>query len=197
MVTLTVNIAGSRCRFAAGDARRWIWKLYTAFWTLDFMIKMWAPNERQEDRVREPRWYYDWNTDFTTSESLRSKLAKGVCLLHNSLVYGLCIKIFSQVEVCAGIGSSFHLLVCSALLLALQGVAATVVSKPRQREYISLLYGPVLPSSQPWLCSEPENRLMRTRQPREIRCCPREMLRVSRRGSRRQTCLEGDIFASA
>lgn len=46
------------------------------------MVKMWAPNERQEDRVREPRWYYDWNTDFTTSESLPSKLAKGVCLLH-------------------------------------------------------------------------------------------------------------------
>lgn len=89
MVTLTVNIAGSRRRFAAGDARRWIWKLYTAFWTLDFMIKMWAPNERQEDRVREPRWYRDWNTDFTTSESLRSKLTKGVCLLHNSLVLGL------------------------------------------------------------------------------------------------------------
>lgn len=89
MVTLTVNIAGSRRRFAAGDARRWIWKLYTAFWTLDFMIKMWAPNERQEDRVREPRWYYGWNTDFTTSESLRSKLTKGVCLLHNSLVLGL------------------------------------------------------------------------------------------------------------
>lgn len=89
MVTLTVNIAGSRRRFAAGDARRWIWKLYTAFWTLYFMIKMWAPNERQEDRVRELRWYYDWNTDFTTSESLQSKLAKGVCLLHNSLVLGL------------------------------------------------------------------------------------------------------------
>lgn len=123
MVTLTVNIAGSRRRFAAGDARRWIWKLYTAFWTLDFMIKMWAPNERQEDRVREPRWYRDWNTDFTTSESLQSKLAKGVCLLHNSLVLGLptvCIKIFSQLESCAGIGSSFHLFVCSALLLALR-----------------------------------------------------------------------------